>query len=53
MFLKIIKEKNINPFINNYNLKDIKFVITVPPLWDIKGKKLMQEQAKNAGMVNI
>jgi len=52
-FLKIIKEKNINPFINNYNLKDIKWVITVPPLWDIKGKKLMQEQAKNAGMVNL
>ena len=34
-------------------MTDIKWVITVPPLWDIKGKKLMQEQAKNAGMVNL
>ncbi len=52
-FLKIIREKYVNQYINNYNLTDIKWVITVPPLWDIKGKKLMQEQAKNAGMVNL
>ena len=52
-FLKIIREKYVNQYINNYNLTDIKWVITVPPLWDIKGKKLMQKQAKNAGMVNI
>ena len=52
-FLKIIREKYVNQYINNYNLADIKWVITVPPLWDIKGKKLMQEQAKNVGMVNL
>ena len=46
-----VEEKNA--FIDNVNITDIKWIITVPPLWDIKGKKIMELAAKKAGMVNI
>ena len=54
-FLRKLKQKieDNNDFINNANISDIKWIITVPPLWDLKGKKLMQEAAKKAGMVNL
>ena len=54
-FLRKLKQKieDNNDFINNANVSDIKWIITVPPLWDLKGKKLMQEAAKKAGMVNL
>ena len=38
-FFKIIREKYVNTFVNNYNLIDIKWVITVSPLWNLKEKK--------------
>ena len=34
------------------NIKNIKWIITVPPLWDEKGKKFMEEMAIKAGMIN-
>ena len=43
-----IKERKIN-----YNLNEIKWVIAVPPLWDIKGKKFMEDAAEKAGMFNL
>ena len=54
-FLRKLKQKieDNNDFINNANVSDIKWIITVPPLWDLKGKKLMQDAAKKAGMVNL
>ena len=45
---EIIKERK-----NNYNLNEIKWVIAVPPLWDIKGKKFMEDAAEKAGMFNL
>ena len=34
------------------SIKNIKWIITVPPLWDEKGKKFMEEMAIKAGMIN-
>ena len=39
--------------IDKAELKELKWIITVPPLWDTEGKKLMQEAAKKAGMANL
>ena len=54
-FLRKLKQKveENNAFIDNANITDIKWIITVPPLWDIKGKKIMELAAKKAGMVNL
>ena len=52
-FLWLLRKNFINPKIKNYNSTDIKWVITVPPLWDIEGKNLMLKQAKEAGMDNL
>jgi len=46
-------EEKIKERKNNYNLNEIKWVIAVPPLWDIKGKKFMEDAAKKAGMFNL
>ena len=54
-FLRKLKQiiEDINQIINDANSNDIRWIITVPPLWDIKGKKSMEQAAKKAGMVNI
>ena len=54
-FLRKLKQKveESNAFVDKANLTDIKWIITVPPLWDIKGKKIMELAAKKAGMVNL
>ena len=46
-------EEKIKERKNNYNLNEIKWVIAVPPLWDIKGKKFMEDAAEKAGMFNL
>ena len=54
-FLRKLKQiiEDINQIINDANSNDIRWIITVPPLWDIKGKKSMEQAAKKAGMVNL
>ena len=54
-FLILLKKEieNSKPSIKRLNETEKKWIITVPPLWDNDGKKLMADQAKKAGMVNI
>ena len=54
-FLKKKKKKieENNNRIENSKITDIKWIITVPPLWDIKGKNLMEKAAKKVGMINL
>ena len=56
-FLRLIKEyiiyNNINNRINYENIKDVKWVLTVPPLWDDRAKKKMKEFAIKAEMYNV
>ncbi|MBO7718667.1 MAG: Hsp70 family protein, partial [Methanosphaera sp.] len=50
----LLKEEILNNNrIRNTNINDIKWILTVPPLWDDKGKKFMKEVAKKAGMINV
>ena len=55
-FLRLIKEYIIknshNGLINYENIKDVKWVLTVPPLWDDRAKKKMKEFAIRAEMYN-
>ena len=46
-------EEKIKERKKDYKLNQIKWIITIPPLWDIKGKKIMEEAAKKVGMVNL
>ena len=50
--MKLKIEEN-NKRIDKANFTEIKWIITVPPLWDIKGKNLMEKAAKKAQMVNL
>ena len=55
-FMKKMREEaegKIKERKSNYNLNEIKWIITIPPLWDIKGKKIMEEAAKKVGMANL
>ena len=55
-FMKKIREEaeeKIKQRKGIYNLNEIKWIITIPPLWDIKGKKIMEEAAKKVGMANL
>ena len=53
-YLVLLKEEILmNNRIRNTNINDIKWILTVPPLWDDKGKKFMKEVAKKAGMINV
>ena len=54
-FLRKLKQKieENNKRIESYKITEIKWIITVPPLWDIKGKKLMEMAAKKVGMINL
>ena len=53
-FLLLLREEiqDNNERIKEMNIKDIKWIITVPPLWDDKGKKFMKQVAIKAGMIN-
>ena len=53
-YLLLLKEEiqDNNERIKETNIKDIKWIITVPPLWDDKGKKFMKQVAIKAGMIN-
>ena len=48
-----IEAEERNSRIENVNLKELKWIMTVPPLWDIKGKNLIEKAAKKAGMANL
>ena len=51
-YLVLLREEiQDNNRIKNKNINDIKWVLTVPPLWDEKGKKFMKEIAYKAGMI--
>ena len=54
-FLRLMKDYIINNVekINYSNIKDVKWVLTVPPLWDDSAKKKMKEIAKKAEMSNV
>ena len=55
-FLRILKQEEIEnnqAFSNLDIIHEIKYIIALPPLWDIKGKKLMENAAKRIGMVNL
>ena len=54
-FLRLMKDYIINNVdkINYSNIKDVKWVLTVPPLWDDGAKKKMKEIAKKAEMSNV
>ena len=53
-FLVLLKEEieNNNQRVKTTNINDIKWIITVPPLWDEKGKKFMKEVAYQSGMIH-
>ena len=53
-FLSLLREEIEfnNKRIKNTNINDIKWIITVPPLWDEKGKKFMKEVAYESGMIH-
>ena len=54
-YLLLLREEiqDNNERIKEMNIKDIKWIITVPPLWDEKGKKFMKQVAIKAGMINV
>ena len=56
-FLRLIKEYIINNSINNLinyeNIKDVTWILAVPPLWDENAKKKMKELAIKAEMSNV
>jgi molecular chaperone DnaK (HSP70) len=53
-YLLLLREEILdnNERIKETSIKDIKWIITVPPLWDEKGKKFMKQVAIKAGMIN-
>ena len=54
-FLRLIKDyiiKNVDK-IDYSNIKDVKWVLTVPPLWDDNTKKRMKDIALKAEMSNV
>ena len=53
-FLTLLREEIEinNKRIRMTNINDIKWIITVPPLWDEKGKQFMKEVAYEAGMIH-
>ena len=52
-FLSLLREEiQNNPKIMNININDIKWIISVPPLWDEKGKKFMKDVAYKSGMIH-
>ena len=48
-----LKTLNNKSTLNNYTKNDIKWVVTVPAIWNEYGKQLMKNCAKNAGMDDI
>ena len=36
-----------------YNINDIKWIISISPLWNIIGKNIIEDVAKNIGMINL
>ena len=53
-FLSLLREEIEinNKRIKTTNINDIKWIITVPPLWDEKGKKFMKDVAYESGMIH-
>ena len=54
-YLRLLKDYIINneEKINYTNIKDVKWVLTVPPLWDDNSKNKMKELAIKADMSNV
>ena len=54
-YLRLLKDYIINneEKINYTNIKDVKWVLTVPPLWDDNSKNKMKELAMKADMSNV
>ena len=48
-----LKTLNNKSTLNNFSKDDIKWVVTVPAIWNEYGKQLMRECARNAGMKDI
>ena len=51
-FLRKIREyvKDINYYVYH---KELKWIIAIPPLWDIKGKELIEKAANDVGIYNL
>ena len=55
-FLRLLKD-NIEEYYKeiflDYNNKEIKWIICIPPLWDNNVKKIIKDAALKAGMINL
>ena len=53
-YLVLLREEiqSNNNKIKEMNINDIKWILSVPPLWDDKGKNFMKRVAIKAGMIN-
>ena len=55
-FLRLLKdniEEYYKEIFRDYNNKEIKWIICIPPLWDNNVKKIIKDAALKAGMINL
>ena len=55
-FLRLLKdniEEYYKEIFRDYNNKEIKWIICIPPLWDNNVKKIIKDAALKSGMINL